>query len=70
MEYERIEGEIRSLEDQLHALAEETERSATDYEALEILEVQQRELEQRLEEKMDRWMYLSELDERIRAQKE
>ena len=70
LEYERIEGEIRSLEDQLHALAEETERSATDYEALEILEVQQRELEQRLEEKMDRWMYLSELDERIRAQKE
>ena len=70
LEYERIEGEIRSLEDQLRALAEETERSATDYEALEILEVQQMELEQRLEEKMDRWMYLSELDERIRAQKE
>ena len=70
LEYERIEGGIRSLEDQLRALAEETERSATDYEALEILEVQQRELEQRLEEKMDRWMYLSELDERIRAQKE
>ena len=70
LEYERIEGEIRALEDQLHALAEETERSATDYEALEILEVQQRELEQKLEEKMERWMYLSELEEQIQTQKE
>ena len=47
-----------------------TEKKHYSQPGVEILEVQQRELEQRLEEKMDRWMYLSELDERIRAQKE
>ena len=41
---------------------------ATDYVALQALQARQGELEAALEEKMERWVYLSDLAERIAAQ--
>ena len=46
----------------------EQEEKATDYVALQELQEQQAELEAQLEEKMDRWVYLNDLAERIEAQ--
>ena len=40
-----------------------------DYVKLQELNEKQAELEARLEEKMERWMYLNELNEKIQAQK-
>ena len=37
---------------------------------MEKLQGRQVELEGKLEEKMERWVYLNDLNERIRAQKE
>ena len=42
---------------------------ATDYTALQRLTEEKEALEAQLEEKMERWMYLSDLAERIEAQK-
>ena len=44
--------------------------NATDYTALQRLTEEKEQLETALEEKMGRWMYLSELAEKIEAQKE
>lgn len=67
-EYESIEGEVAELEGRLAALKAEQERAASDYLALQRLQKEQEELEQALEEKMERWLYLSDLAERIEQQ--
>ena len=41
---------------------------ATDYVALQALQEKQAELEAALEQKMDRWVYLNDLAERIANQ--
>ena len=41
---------------------------ATDYVALQELQAKQAELEAALEQKMDRWVYLNDLAERIANQ--
>ena len=43
-------------------------RRASDYVALQELSAQKEALEQQLAEKMDRWVYLNDLAERIAAQ--
>ncbi len=67
-EYESIEGEVAELEGRLAALKAEQESAASDYLALQRLQKEQEELEQALEEKMERWLYLSDLAERIEQQ--
>ena len=42
--------------------------AASQYGKLQELSAEKDRLEQELEEKMDRWVYLQELDERIRKQ--
>ncbi len=67
-EWETIEETIASLEEETAALEQEIEAAATDYEKLKELMARKEETERLLEEKMDRWMYLNDLAERIAAQ--
>ena len=67
-DYETIEGEIRELEERIAGLEEEMNRSASDFVKLEELTAAREEAEKSLEEKMERWMYLEDLEEKIRQQ--
>ena len=68
-EYASIENEIAVLEEKIAEKDMEMEEYATDYAALQRLTEEKENLEAQLEEKMERWMYLSDLAERIEAQK-
>ncbi len=67
-EFETIDDDIAALEARIAAVQKEQEAKATDYVALQELQEQQAELEAQLEEKMERWVYLNDLAERIEAQ--
>lgn len=67
-EFETIEEDIARLEEQLAAGKREQERKADDYVALQQLQSDQSALEKQLEEKMERWLYLTELKEKIEEQ--
>ncbi len=69
-EYAVIEEEIAALEENIAQADRDMAANATDYTALQRLTEEKEQLERALEEKMDRWMYLSELAEKIEAQKE
>lgn len=68
-EFESIEKEIAQLESELERVKEEQAEKGSDYQALEKLQFQQTELESRLEERVERWVYLNEINERIQAQR-
>jgi len=67
-EYETIDADIASLEEQVAAAEAECEQYASDY--LKLMEVTERmeQLKARLDEKTERWLYLTELVEKIEAQ--
>lgn len=67
-EWETIDDDIVALEEKIASIEKEMETVATQYTKLEELMNQKQELENQLEEKMDRWVYLSELDEKIKNQ--
>lgn len=69
-EYDTIEEEIASLEERLAKTEEEMEEAAADYTRLNALMAEKEQIEKDLEEKMERWMYLSELFQEIQAQKD
>ena len=69
-EFETIESEIAGLEKKLDEVKKEQMEKGSDYLALEELQFRQMELEEELEKKMERWVYLTDLNERIQAQKE
>ncbi len=64
-EYETIDGEIADLEEQVERLEEEIAANATNSAKLNELLTQKEEVEQKLEEKMERWVYLNDLAEQI-----
>lgn len=64
-EYENIDADIEKLESDIEILSDEMEKSATDYGKLQELLAQKEEKESELEYKMERWMYLNELAEKI-----
>ncbi len=64
-EYDTIEGEIAALEETLETLDEEMGSNASDFVKLNELTKEKERTEQLLEEKMERWMYLQELAEKI-----
>ena len=64
-EYEEIDGIIAGLEEKLQRVDEEIHGAVTDHALLQQLFVQKEELEKQLEEKMERWMYLNDLAEKI-----
>ena len=57
------------LEEAIAALETEIEKSASNYTRLNELMKEKTEKEAQLEEKMDRWMYLTDLVEQIESQK-
>ena len=67
-EYETIDADIAALEEQIRQVQGEQAEKATDYVALQELQTRQEELEAALEQKMDRWVYLNDLAERIANQ--
>ena len=64
-EFETIEDEIAALEGELAQVQEEQAAQATDYVALQTLQARQEALEQALEEKMERWVYLNDLAQQM-----
>ena len=68
-EWDTIEEDIAALEEAVAGLEEEIEKASADYSKLSKLMSEKSEKEAALEEKMERWMYLNELAEKIAAQK-
>lgn len=68
-EYEVIEEEIETLEIKLGELEQDIINNATNSVKLSELLEEKIRLEAELEEKMERWVYLNDLAERIEAQK-
>ncbi|HJB14747.1 MAG TPA: ABC-F family ATP-binding cassette domain-containing protein [Candidatus Blautia excrementipullorum] len=69
-EYETIDQDISDLEDKIAALDREILENATNSGKLNELTKEKTEAEALLEEKMDRWVYLNDLAEKIEAQKQ
>lgn len=67
-EWETIEDEIAKLEQRIEELGPEIDRAARDYAKLSALMKEKEETEALLEQKMERWMYLNDLSERIAQQ--
>lgn len=67
-EYETIDADIAELEEQLSVNQAQQSACGSDYVALQQLQEEQSRLEGALEEKMERWVYLNDLAERIAAQ--
>ena len=67
-DYDTIEEVIASIEERLSGLQQEIEASAHDYGKLNVLMAEKEQAEGELEEKMERWMYLNDLAEKIAAQ--
>lgn len=67
-EWETIEDDIALLEGQIEGLDGQIADAASEYEKLNRLMEEKAGKEIMLEEKMERWMYLNELSEKIKAQ--
>lgn len=67
-EYETIDDDIAALENDIERIDAEMSKCATDYGKLNDLSKEKAEKEKQLEEKMDRWVYLNDLAERIANQ--
>ena len=66
-EFESIEGEIEQLEERMEALDGEIIAASSDFVRLNQLIREKEEFENQLEEKMERFLYLSEMDDKIKA---
>lgn len=64
-EFDTIDEDIASLEEQVAAAEKEISANSSDYVKLQELSDKKTELEAQLNEKMDRWVYLNDLAERI-----
>lgn len=67
-EYETIDEDIAALEERIEELEQEMLRNATNSAKLSEIMVQKEDAENALEEKMERWVYLNDLAEKIAAQ--
>ena len=66
-EFETIDDDIAELEEKLEEQEAKIAANASDYGKLRKLVEEKEELERKLEEKMDRWVYLNDINERIQA---
>ena len=64
-EYATIDDDIAALEQNIAALQNEINANSTDYVKLQELSDKKESLESELADKMDRWVYLNDLAERI-----
>ncbi len=69
-EYDTIDADIAALEEKIAACDREIAENASDYLALERLSEEKSQLEAQLDEKTERWVYLTELAEQIEAQRQ
>ncbi len=67
-EYETIEEDIAKLEEKIEFLEGEMVKNSTDFVKLGDLSKEKEEAEKQLEEKMSRWEYLEDLNEKIQQQ--
>lgn len=68
-EFAEIDGIIEKLEGKISQLEKQVEENANNYTKLQEIMKQKEETEHLLEEKMDRWVYLNDLNEQIEAEK-
>ena len=68
-EYDEIDEEIEHLEQGIEDVEKQIEKSARDFEKLNDLMGQKEKLEEELEHKVERWVYLNDLAEQIEADK-
>ena len=68
LEFETIDDDLAALEEQIGECQAAQGRCGSDYVKLQELQTRQAELEAKLEEKTERWVYLNELKEKIDAQ--
>lgn len=66
-EYETIDEEIAALEAAITDKTDEISDNASNYGKLNILMQEKEQLEESLEKKMDRWVYLNDLNDRIQS---
>jgi ATP-binding cassette subfamily F protein uup len=69
-EFETIDDDIAKLEQKIADTEQAITLAVTDYAKLNELMAEKEALEKSLEEKMDRWVYLNDLAEKIEAAKE
>ena len=69
-EFDTIDDDIAALEERLEQIDKEMAANATNAGKLRELSDEQQETQQKLDEKMDRWVYLNDLAEQIENQKE
>ena len=69
-EYEQIDGLIAGLERQIGETDALIDAAAADFEKLQTLLSEKEHLEKRLEEAMERWVYLNELADAIAKQQQ
>ena len=67
-EFETIDDDIANLEIQISDCEAEISANASDYKKLQELTEKKQALETALEEKMERWVYLNDLAEKIANQ--
>ena len=67
-EYETIDADIAALEAKIEENKKNQDRFGADFEKLQALMAEASQLEAALEEKTERWMYLTELAEKIAGQ--
>lgn len=68
-EYKEIDKIIADLENKIEETIQEINITTTDYVKLQELTDKKEELEKQLEEKMERWVYLNDIAEKIANQK-
>ena len=67
-EYEQIDQVIAELEEKIEETEQQIRSNSSDYTALQQLTQEKEELEEQLAQKMERWVYLNNLAERIAEQ--
>ena len=68
-EYDTIDDDIAALEEKLEMLDADMMKNATNSVKLSEIAAVKEETEKKLEEKMERWVYLNDLAEKIEEQK-
>lgn len=68
-EFDEIDSVIAGLEEKLADLETQMDKYANDYGKLREVMAEKEQIEEQLEFKMDRWVYLNDLNEQIEAEK-
>ena len=68
-EYDEIDGVMEALEEKLAVLDEKIGKTGSDFELLQGLMEEKEALEEELEQVMERWVYLNEIQEQINEQR-